>query len=128
MQIILTLLYALAMGLSAWGVVGPLCKARRFAAKAGRAKAAIRALEREKYSDDEHTREKALARLRSAATELFEGGPETLEQMGRSWIFHGGSTERDALAEAKSRMDGLPWVVAGVCVGSVASILALWTL
>lgn len=128
MEALVTVLYVLAMALSVWGVFGPYWAARRFSAKAQRAKARRIVLERRKYAEQDAGNEGAYARFQQALEVPFEGGPETLDQLSQGWIFKGGSPAMDALEDARARARGLAWVVSGICVASIASIIAVWAL
>lgn len=132
MATFLTLLYVLAAGLSVWGVIGPFIAAKRHQSKAERARACRRELERQKYteldSEDEAVRNTAHDRFNAAISEPFEGGSETLDRLSSSWVIKGGSTASTARDNAQNRAAGLPWVVAGVVVGSLASALSIWLL
>lgn len=125
MQTLVIILYVAAMVLSVWGVIGPYRAADRLAKKADRAKAHARDLEMQQYSDDESIRTGALARYNAALEEPFEDGPEKLGDLSGAWVFKGGSVVTEARAEAKTRAQGLRWVIAGVCVASIASIISV---
>lgn len=128
MATFLTLLYLLAAGLSLWGVIGPYRAAKRHQGRAERARALKRDLTKKTYSDDPEVSRAAREQLRAALPKPFEGGPETFEDLSVSWVMMGGSAASTARDVAQSRSAGLPWVVAGVVVGSLASALSIWLL
>ncbi len=127
MAVALTIMYVVAAGLSAWGVVGPWSAARRREQYTKRADAEYTRLRETVWAADGTEDEpRARAKLEESLAAPFEGGPETLKQLTQTVVFTPYTSGTNAVAELRSRTQGLRWVVAGVIIGSAASILSLW--